>query len=371
MLIIHIAVLLLWSSILSTVTTAKLDERSPAVSPSSDGVCYTYTIQAGDSCASVAQKYEITTDQIETVNAQTWGWSGCKKFHQGSFICLSAGEPPMPVSLPHAVCGPQVPGTARPLKYSDLRELNLCPKSQCCSNAGKCGTTSDFCSQASGCISNCNADSSVAFTSESDKSSTETSATTMKEVSSAITTTSIKSMTTTTSTKSTTTTTSTQSTTTTTSTKSTTTESTETIMTESIEQTASAETAKWQIAMYSESGCKGDYYLLQGHNTVGGAQCVSLHGRLSTSVTDTGISCRWWTDGGFSWTDCDSSSLKQPKSWYITNGECWVYPTDQCVQKDYSGEIYRARIGCQDIHTSALEPYGEFGGLKCSRMVPE
>jgi hypothetical protein len=68
---------------------------------------------------------------IEDYNAQTWGWSGCAQIQQGAFICVSSGEPPMPVALPHATCGPQVPGTVRPKKYSDLASLNLCPENQC------------------------------------------------------------------------------------------------------------------------------------------------------------------------------------------------------------------------------------------------
>ena len=51
----------------------------------------------------------------------------------GRFHMRIHREPPMPVALPHATCGPQVPGTVRPKKYSDLASLNLCPANQCVS----------------------------------------------------------------------------------------------------------------------------------------------------------------------------------------------------------------------------------------------
>lgn len=37
----------------------------------------------------------------------------------------------MPVSLPDAICGPQVPGTVRPNNMSDLDNLNPCLATNC------------------------------------------------------------------------------------------------------------------------------------------------------------------------------------------------------------------------------------------------
>lgn len=106
-----------------------------AVAPqaSSNGLCYRYVVQAGESCSVIAQAHSITMANIETYNARSWAWHGCGKISQGSFICLSAGEPPMPVALPNAVCGPQVPGTTRPNSWSDLKSLNPCAANECVS----------------------------------------------------------------------------------------------------------------------------------------------------------------------------------------------------------------------------------------------
>ncbi|KAJ9485596.1 hypothetical protein VN97_g7750 [Penicillium thymicola] len=106
-----------------------------AVAPQADsyGICYKYAVQAGETCSAIAQAHSITTANIETYNARSWAWPGCGQISQGSFICLSPGEPPMPVALPNAVCGPQVPGTARPNSWSDLGSLNPCAANECVS----------------------------------------------------------------------------------------------------------------------------------------------------------------------------------------------------------------------------------------------
>lgn len=106
-----------------------------AVAPKADsnGLCYKYVVQAGETCSVIAQAHSITTADIETYNARSWAWAGCGQISQGSFICLSSGEPPMPVALPNAICGPQVPGTARPNSWSDLGSLNPCAANECVS----------------------------------------------------------------------------------------------------------------------------------------------------------------------------------------------------------------------------------------------
>ncbi|KAJ5301928.1 Peptidoglycan-binding Lysin subgroup [Penicillium antarcticum] len=118
-----------------------------------DGICHIYTVQARDNYAVLATQYGITTTNIETWNTGVWGWTGCDGLKQGSFICLSSGNPPMPAAVPQAVCGPQVPCTARPISMSDLGSLNPCPSGECCSKLGKCGTSTKFCD--TGCDSNC------------------------------------------------------------------------------------------------------------------------------------------------------------------------------------------------------------------------
>lgn len=134
-----------------------------------DGNCYAYTVQANDTCASTAAAHQMQVSGIENNNNQSWGWMGCSDLQIGQKICLSTGNPPFPVNLPNAVCGPQVNNTiqtSNPMTWSDL---NPCPLNACCDIWGQCGITSDFCTAdpadtgapgtaqpgSNGCISNC------------------------------------------------------------------------------------------------------------------------------------------------------------------------------------------------------------------------
>jgi chitinase len=123
----------------------------------------------GDSCSSIAETYSLTEDDLANFNNNTWGWMGCSDLQAGYLICLSTGTPPMPASIPNAVCGPQKPGTSPPAAGVDIASLNPCPLNACCDIYGQCGTTPDFCTTSqsptgapgtaaigsNGCISNC------------------------------------------------------------------------------------------------------------------------------------------------------------------------------------------------------------------------
>jgi chitinase len=162
----------------STLTVGKhaccssgvLPDFSPQ--PDDDGNCYSYQVQKGDSCAALAAEYDLTVDEIDNYNNQTWGWTGCDKILAGANICLSSGWPPMPSIISNAVCGPQVNGTATAPHGTDLSSLNPCPLNACCDIWGQCGITADFCTPTNsttgapgtaaegtnGCISNCGTD---------------------------------------------------------------------------------------------------------------------------------------------------------------------------------------------------------------------
>ncbi|KAJ5288675.1 glycoside hydrolase family 18 protein, partial [Penicillium angulare] len=73
---------------------------------------------------SISQGYVTTIDELESYNKATYAWCGCDELVLGGFMCLSSGTIPMPVAIPQAFCGPQVPGTARPDNMSDLSSLN-------------------------------------------------------------------------------------------------------------------------------------------------------------------------------------------------------------------------------------------------------
>lgn len=135
-----------------------------------DGSCHSYTVLEGDSCAKIAAANGIKADDIEGLNKNTWGFAGCNSLFPAMHICLSPGAAPMPAPVANAKCGPQVPGTKKPLFSLALPALNPCPLKACCNVWGQCGTTEGFCIEASlgppgtskpgknGCISNCGMD---------------------------------------------------------------------------------------------------------------------------------------------------------------------------------------------------------------------
>lgn len=119
--------------------------------PNPDGSCATYTVLVDESCKSIATANSITLGDLEEFNKKTWGkfslllkqcpvqrscglvgWNGCGTLWQGTKICISSGDPPMPNSVANAICGPQVPGTEAPTDGQDLASLNPCPLNACC-----------------------------------------------------------------------------------------------------------------------------------------------------------------------------------------------------------------------------------------------
>ncbi|KAJ2974628.1 hypothetical protein NQ176_g5954 [Zarea fungicola] len=148
-------------------SAGSLPDFSPQPGPG--GTCATYTVQANDFCDSIAKAHFITSQKIESFNANTWGWQGCSNVQLGQVICLSTGSPPFPAAVSNAICGPQVPGTKPPADFSTLAGLNPCPLNSCCNIYGQCGITPDFCTISksatgapgtsapgtAGCISNC------------------------------------------------------------------------------------------------------------------------------------------------------------------------------------------------------------------------
>ncbi|GAM87637.1 hypothetical protein ANO11243_056640 [Dothideomycetidae sp. 11243] len=145
----------------------------PDFSPKpTNGQCFPYTVQSGDSCYTIAQAHQMKVDGIQNNNAQTWGWMGCSSLWVGMKICLSSGNPPFPANVPNALCGPQINNTAQPTDPSTWSNLNPCPLNACCDMWGQCGTITEFCDATrgptgnpgtappgkNGCISNCGTD---------------------------------------------------------------------------------------------------------------------------------------------------------------------------------------------------------------------
>ncbi|KAJ2354090.1 hypothetical protein GGH92_000255 [Coemansia sp. RSA 2673] len=134
----------------------KLPDLRPA--PPANGDCFSYVIQDGDNCQTLALKYyPLSIADLMNFNQKTYGWMGCSggRPWKGDNICLSTGRPPKPTPNPLAECGPLAPGS----KY-----LSECPLKACCSSDGFCGIGPEHCTKkqsptgapgTTGCESNC------------------------------------------------------------------------------------------------------------------------------------------------------------------------------------------------------------------------
>ncbi|KAJ5646482.1 hypothetical protein N7490_002854 [Penicillium lividum] len=312
-----------------------VDKRSvPTVD--SDGICYTYTVESADTCASIASAFGITVAEIESYNSDTYAWYGCDDIYQGELICLGSGSPTMPVALPHAICGPQVPGTARPtdMSKSHLASLNPCASNECCSTEGQCGTTSAYCSS-SKCISNCDAEAARAVTSATFSDLSTASKTSTKSTSSSTSTSSKESKTFT-----------------------------------SVITTVQMTTTPWSIAIYSEKNCNADdtgagYYVLGGTNYENTGECLTLSGGdTTTDSTGSASWCQWYEgDGSEGYVSCGESTLVKPGSYFISSGQCWTFSDSAC--QDDSGDIYNPSLGCQAYLSTTWNPK-VIGSMQCA-----
>ncbi|KAJ5995563.1 Peptidoglycan-binding Lysin subgroup [Penicillium waksmanii] len=333
------------SMVTASESNTTLNKRSRNDTP-----CDVYLTQGENSCAGIAKAHSITTADIEKYNSKTYAWNGCDKLRQGDFIYISSRASPMPEALPNAVCGPQVPGTAPPTDpegWSNLGSLNPCPAGQYCKQ-GQCQPGANSCGAAVG--------PAVAST-----TSTTAAGTTTKTLSTSYTT---KRVTVDTSKDSTTKSTTTKRTTTTTTTK---------------DKTATTKskitTSKWpektgglfSIAIYSSRECSGDYYVVEGPILGTNGKCLGIHSGISSISTGTNTWCKWYFDGGFNSTDCDSGDKLEIGSIHITSGSCNIYNTEDCQSNGklggYDSGIYTECHAVDDLAPKTL------GGLKCSHNL--
>lgn len=96
--------------------------------PGPDGTCATYQVASRDTCGKIATDFDITVDELEEFNdGTTWGWTGCNLLPD-TVICVSEGDPPMPLPDPEAKCGPRAAQGVRDVpKGTNLADLNPCP----------------------------------------------------------------------------------------------------------------------------------------------------------------------------------------------------------------------------------------------------
>ncbi|KAF4771566.1 hypothetical protein N7455_007886 [Penicillium solitum] len=429
--------------------------------PDSGGYCYAYTVRDGDICTKIAEGYKITAAKIETWNPNTSAWYGCNKLQIGGQVCLSEGQPPMPVAIGDAVCGPQVPGTARPKLWTEIASLNPCPAGQCCSTKGKCGTGADFCGTSAppAVVPPVSATKATSSTPKAPSKATSTATSARSKVASVKTTSTAKATSATSETKgvplsarsvvtmtaeavtvtakanaaknadphafttdiplvdvpltflhpedimsttaaaptkaatdagdflkaaekisglasqlrntivsTTTTTTTTKAKPATTTTKAKPATTTKASVTKTVNGVVTVSSG-WSLKMFDGIGCTGSYVLLQGHNkNLEDSDCMKFRSasKLKTDVTDTSVSCRWWTipsSGNWEWRDCKSDYLNKPKSWIMSNGLCTVSPNTECDLVSDLSQTYgwRGPGLCHERQT--VDP--TFGSLKC------
>ncbi|KAJ5171775.1 hypothetical protein N7492_004368 [Penicillium capsulatum] len=316
---------------LRSLTSRLFTTRDTAISPKPDsnGISSKYALRESDTCQSIAQAHHVTVADIETYNGAVWGWRGCAHIKQGDFICLSSGQPVMPVALPQASCGPQVPGTARPDNYGILSTLNPCPAGQCCTTEGTC-VSANACT-ANQCISDCGTAPVPApaepAPKETRKDSTEAAP------------------------------------------ASTTTQAAppepETTAKEKPPTKTTVESPSWTLAAYTWLNCDGDYLIFEGHREDLG-KCIDIHGGLRLD-SSTGVSCGYYWNGGWNYTDCDSSPTRGFFSWDLTGAKCTAYKK-QCDDSGRDWVQMAPKKGCQKDLMRRPHYWMHWGSIKCESV---
>ena len=124
----------------------------------------------------------------------------------------------------------------------------------------------------------------------------------------------------------------------------TTTTTTPTAQTMTKAASTSSEKPVWTLAAYTGQNCDGDYYVLEGHRA-DDSKCVDIHSGLSTSDSGSGVSCVYFTDGGFSSNNCTFSPNLKIWSWILSGATCSAYAGKGCKGDIVELETYSS--GCQ------------------------
>ncbi|KAI0397046.1 pectate lyase superfamily protein-domain-containing protein [Xylariaceae sp. FL0594] len=123
--------------------------------------------------------------------------------------------------------------------------------------------------------------------------------------------------------------------------------------------TTTTTTSTYEIAVYQSPDCGaqgGNYKIIQGplyDVNSPKVQCVPVYNSLPTTFQDdAGTYCRWYLNGGSSWTTCDAyQDVFEAKSWFLHSGNCvvWEADNDAC---DYSygfWQYYYSGSGCYNF----------------------
>lgn len=110
--------------------------------------------------------------------------------------------------------------------------------------------------------------------------------------------------------------------------------------------TAVDEPNKWTLAAYTGNNCGDDYDIIEIHGATN-SDCYNVR-ELSTEVKDTGASCRYFTDGGFSPASCASSPTSMIFwSFIVTGGTCTIYNEKDCDGSKGTHFDLKTTSGCK------------------------
>ena len=126
---------------------------------------------------------------------------------------------------------------------------------------------------------------------------------------------------------------------------------------------AATGTGLWTLAAYTGETCNGDYYMLTG-TSLTDTTCLDLHGGLSFEMTD-GVSCGYYTNGGSTYADCDSSPELGIWSWSISGGSCMAFEKSCSNSGSNIVDLYDQSTGCQESTMYHPHYYMTWRSLKC------
>lgn len=129
-------------------------------------------------------------------------------------------------------------------------------------------------------------------------------------------------------------------------------------------------------AIYATESCSpegndenGQYYVLNGpawpelSNSV---ECISFpSSNYPTDMSDdTKINCRFFTDGGTSWTGCSATTFSDPKSWRVKGGRCQVFISEACANDEGEFDYYLPE-GCHTFGDYEYQDMKNWRSTKC------
>lgn len=127
--------------------------------------------------------------------------------------------------------------------------------------------------------------------------------------------------------------------------------------------TTTSEGPAWTLVAYTGTTCDDDYYLLTGHKDQD-SKCIDLPGNYKAGPDDqTGVYCKYFTDGGFSSSSCASTPVEKFLSWSLTGGVCTAYDKP-CSKSGGQAISIDSQTGCQaDVMFKHVEM--EWRSVRC------